>query len=142
MRTYVAPLCLGLLLLSVHAETPPPAAPPPVQLTPYAVKDDPVNSYAFDVRVVADKATRRISRLIITRVPENSDAAREGLEVGDDIIKVNGTKVTDMEARVDPDSPLGQAMVNRSPGTVLDLEVVVHRQRSVTLRALRSVPGP
>jgi predicted metalloprotease with PDZ domain len=141
MRPVATLLCLSLLLLTVRAETPPPAAEKPVLLTPYAVKDDPVNSYAFDVRILADKATRKISHLIITRVPVGSDAEREGLEVGDEIIQINGTKVTEMEARVDPDSLLGRAMVNRSPGTELDLEVIVHRQRSVTLRAIKNRPG-
>lgn len=119
------------------------AAPePPVTLTPYVVKDNPINSYAFDLVVGVDKASHRIVRLLITAVADDSDAARAGLKPGDEIVKINGLSLAELGAPFGPDSELNRLLLNRPPGEPLRLEVVTRRTLDVILRAAAVAPSP
>lgn len=135
---------LALLLLPAFspARAAAPAKAPPVKLAPFVVKSDPVNSYAFDLLVNIDKATRKIMRLTITGVQADSDAARAGLQPGDQIVKINGQDVTSLSPQTGPDSELNRLLLNRPPGESLRLEVLTKRTLSVTLHAAEPAPGP
>lgn len=138
------PLLLALLCVaSLPAKEPEPAAPVDrkvVVLEPLVIREKPIISYAIDITVYADPATRKVSRIFIARVLPGTDAEQAGLLAGDEIVGLGGTAVKELDARVAPDSALGRLFLNREPGETLDLEVITHRTQKFTLRAQRGTP--
>ncbi len=115
----------------------PPAAEPAekvVVMDAFKVQGNAVGNFAITVQVFIDKDTDRM-KLIISKVAPGSDAERLGLMPSDEIVKIGGLTVADMEPEVGRDSPLGKLLLNRNSGDILDLEVVSHRPRAVKLRA-------
>jgi len=104
-------------------------------LEPMKINGRPPISYAFDLGLYLTPGTKTVSRIFIIRVEENSDVERAGLQVGDEIVKLEGLPVKGMEARVAPASPLGRIFINRTPGAPLELEVIVRRTQKLTLHA-------
>ena len=140
----VVVLCLAACLPILSAADAPnavPTAEKKVQLAPYAVKGTPLNSYAFDLQVYTDKKTHKVARIFIVRVGDGSDAQKAGLEAGDEIVRIDGTAITEFDPQIGPESRLGQLLVNRRKGDEIDLEVILHRKSKVTLRALPPVAG-
>lgn len=133
MRLAVLPLVLAVLTAPVSAE--PAAKEKPVVLAPFAVKGDPVNSFAFDLVVQLDPKTKRIARLWIDGVREGSDAEKSGLRKGDEIVKLNGKPVTEFSPDFGPAGELNKLLLNRPAGERHDLEVMTRRTLNVTVRA-------
>ncbi len=111
-----------------------------VTLDPFKVHGTAISSYALDLRIVVSSVTKKIISIVITRVEENSDAAALGLQPGDEIMKVDGISVRDMDSKVNRDSQLGRLFLNRRAGEPLKLEVITHRPQQITLRA-QALPG-
>lgn len=134
----LALLCLAPVFAKDKDAGPPGAADDKVLvLEPYKIQGSPVLSFAFDITVYGDPKTKTVTRIFIARVVPNTDAEKAGLQRGDEIVKLNGVPVKGLEARISPDSALGQIFLNREPGEPLDLEVIVHRAEKFTLRAQR-----
>lgn len=112
-----------------------------VTLDSYDVRGRPVSSFPITIQVQYSAELKK-TRLVIIYVTPDSDADRQGLRAGDDIVKIGGQPVEDMDPRVAKDSPIGKIFLNRKPGDRLDLEVVTHRTKSVTLRASPAIPPP
>jgi predicted metalloprotease with PDZ domain len=110
-------------------------------LEPFKVSESPLISYAIDIAVYAEPKTKTVTRIFITRVLEDTDAARAGLQPGDEIVSLDGVPVKGMEARVGPDSALGRFLLNRDHGEKLNFEIITRRTEKVTLRAQRGIPG-
>ena len=104
-------------------------------MAPFKVKTDPLINFGVSLRVMFDESKARVSRVFISEVRENSDAERERVQVGDEVIKINGRAVEGMEARLDRDSELGKLLLNRPIGTELKLEIVTRTTRHVRLKA-------
>lgn len=134
MRSVLLPLVCAVSAV-IGSATEPAKSDKPVQLAPFAVKGDPVNSFAFDLVVKLDKQTKRIAQLLISGVREGSDAEREGLRAGDEIVRINGRPITDFPADFSPGGDLNKILLNRPPGERLDLEIITRRTTSVTVRA-------
>lgn len=113
-----------------------------VVLEPFQVKARPISSFAFDIRIYSDPETKQVDRMFITRVLEDTDAEKAGLQAGDEIIKIDGMAVKDMSARVAPDSQLGALFLNRQPGEPMNLEILARRTQKLTLRAQHQASGP
>ncbi len=124
------------------AEAPPPAKEKVIELEPMRVHENPLISFAIDVTIYADPATNKVMHIIIKRVLPDTDAEQAGLQAGDEIVKLDGLAVNELDARVAPDSPLGRIFLNRDPGEPLKLDVITHRPAKFTLRAQRGMPGP
>ncbi len=105
-----------------------------VEMEVFKVRGNPVGNFAITVQVFIRKDTGKM-QLIISKVAPGTDAARLGLMPSDEIVKIGGLTVADMEPDVGKDSPLGKLLLNRKSGDILDLEVVSHRPRAVKLRA-------
>lgn len=131
-------LSLPCLVLAKEKEPPKPEGET-VTLDTFKVRDNAVSSFAISLRILYNKDHKN-TRIFITYVMKNSDADRLGLHVGDEIMKINGQPVENLEPRVTPDTELGKLLLNRHPGDPLALEVMVRRAQQVTLRA--SVPSP
>jgi membrane-associated protease RseP (regulator of RpoE activity) len=134
-------LCCALLPPLVAQENPPTAAPTPapaepevVKLLPFKVRGNAVGNFAISVQILVTKEPKK-TQIIISRVMPFSDASQLGLREGDEILKINGQPVADMDPKISPDSPLGRLLLNRKVGEGLDLEVTTVRTRSLTLRA-------
>ena len=131
---------LGLVTVSAKdkdAPLPDPAHDKVFVLEPMKVDGKPIISFAIDITVYADPGTKKVNRIFISRVYPDTDAARSGLQRGDEIVKIGGIAVTELDSRVAPDSALGRIFLNRDPGEPLDLEVLVRRPERFTLRAQR-----
>ena len=131
-----------VLFLSLGAKEKPAASDTHelITLDPIKVHGTAISSYAIDVRIMVSPTTKKIVTILITRVMEDSDAAEMGLLAGDEIVKVNGIPVGDIEAKVNRESQLGRLFLNRRPGEPLRLEVMTRRARQLTLHA-QNVPG-
>ncbi len=138
MLPLAALLSLPLLAIS----DPRPAVESEVLLKPFVVKSDPINSYAFALTVSVDTSTKKIARLIITAVGEDSDAERAGLRNGDEIVRINGLPVSDLNPDLGPNGQFHQWLINRPVGEKLNIEVVTKRTMRVTLNAAEPVHLP
>lgn len=135
-------LCLFCLatLLGKESAVDPTSAEASVTLDPMQVKSHPVSSYAFSFHTIFNEQTKR-TRLIVATVDPNSDAADADLQPGDEIVSIDGELVSGMEPVVGKGTPLGRLFLNRPPGTPLQLEVVTHRTKRVSVRALSAAIG-
>lgn len=114
-----------------------------LMLDPMVIRSVPIGSFAIDLGIKVDEATQKVDRLFITGVRENTDAEAAGLQVGDEIVKLDDTPVKGLDASLKPNAPLGRLIINRTPGAPIKLEVLVRRVQSFTLHAQRNtMPSP
>jgi membrane-associated protease RseP (regulator of RpoE activity) len=106
-------------------------------LEPMKIKGSPLISFAVDIAVYMNPATRKVDRIFIIRVREKTDAEEAGLQIGDEIVKLDGIPVKEFDAVVSAESPLGQILLSRKPGEQLKLEVITRRTEKITLQAQR-----
>lgn len=127
-----------LLLVPAFAAPPAPDNPPgdPItQLPPFKVHDDPINSFGFDLAVYWDRATRKVTRVFIGKIHENSAAAALDVQPGDEIRRINGRPVTEFDAGIGAGTELGEVFLDRRPGAKLDLDIIRHRPGRITVVA-------
>jgi C-terminal processing protease CtpA/Prc len=110
----------------------------PVQLEPWVVKEDPINSFGFQLMIVIDRDSKKIVRAFVGEVIEGSSAHRSGLQPSDEVVKINGRPLAGMAAHVSPDSELGRLIIARRAGTMIDLEVISPRARKLVITAEES----
>lgn len=109
-------------------------------LDPIKIQGSPIISYAIDISVYADPKTKKVNRIFITRVIPGTDAERAGLQAGDEIVRLDGVAVKELDSEVSVRSPLGRIFLNRRPGEPLNLVVLTRRPEKVTLQAQRGSP--
>jgi len=105
-----------------------------------AIQGKPETGFGLDLVAYADPETKRVDRMFIGRVWPGSDAEKAGLQVNDEILKLDDTPVQGMDSLVAPDSGLGRLLLNRQPGETLKFEAVALRTKEFTLRAQRGLP--
>jgi C-terminal processing protease CtpA/Prc len=130
LRAFFAAMLLLPLVSAVAEEE-------PVRLEPVVVKDDPINSFGFQLMVVIDRDSKKIVRSFVGEVIEGSSAHRSGLQANDEVVKINGRPLAGMAARIDRDSELGRLLIAQRDGTMLDLEVISKRTRKLVVTAGR-----
>ncbi len=135
---------LPMLLVAVLvAGALPGEEPPPmpddkvVVLEAMKIVGTPIISFAIDIRIYQDPDTKKVDRIFITKVYPRTDAEAAELQVGDEILRINGVPVKDYEAIVSVKSPLGKLLLNRFPGSPIRLDVLTRKTEKVTLRAQR-----
>jgi S1-C subfamily serine protease len=111
-----------------------------LELEPFKVKGTAASNFAIDIRILVDAGSGKVFKIVVTRVAEDSDASDLGLQVGDEIVSINGLPVAGMDSKVDLNSQIGRLFLNRHPGDSLKLEIMTRRTQKVTLRA-RATPG-
>lgn len=136
-------LCVPMLL-AVSCALPlrggEPAAPLPdekIELPKLAVKGTPICSYGIGVVGLREPGTKKIKRLFVEDVAENSPAQHAGIQDGDEILSINGLKVAGMDGYMKPGSQLFELLINQPPGRAIRLEVVIHNVQAVTLKAVQ-----
>ncbi len=106
-----------------------------VVLKPLKVQGTATGDFSIDVHILVDPQTKKVLRILITRVTEHSDAAALGLQAGDEILKIDGVPVVGMDGIVAKDSQLGKIFLNRQPGDTANFEIAMQRTKTFTLRA-------
>lgn len=140
-----ASLLLALVCLATvwgKEEKPPAEASDKVLvLEPVKIKGSPIISFAIDIAVYADPKTKKVNRIFISRVHPDTDAEKAGLQPGDEIVKLDGVSVKELDCEVSRESALGRIFLNRTPGDPLKLEALTRRPQQFVLRAQREIPG-
>ncbi len=108
-----------------------------VRLEPMIVKDDPINSFGFELKIVVARDSNKILRAFIGEVIEKTSAHKSGLQPNDEVVKINGRPLAGMDARIGPDSELGRLLIAQRDGTMLDMEVITQRTRKLVITAGR-----
>jgi S1-C subfamily serine protease len=138
MKPALLLVSLALLApLSSKGKPPAPADGKVLELEPFKVKGTAASNFAIDIRILVDAGTKKVFKVVVMRVAEDSDASDLGLQVGDEIVTINGVPVAGMDSRVDITSQIGRLFLNRHPGDSLKLEVITRRTQKITLRALQ-----
>ncbi|HRI81084.1 MAG TPA: PDZ domain-containing protein [Opitutaceae bacterium] len=109
----------------------------PVRLEPMRIKEDPINSFGFQLKIMIDRDTKKIVRAYCGEVIEGSSAHRSGLQPNDEVVKINGRTLAGMDAHVSPDSELGRLLIGQRAGTMIDLEVISKRTKKLVVTAGR-----
>jgi C-terminal processing protease CtpA/Prc len=112
-------------------------------LPKFEVKTQLVCSFGIGIVASWDAKNQAIGRIFISEVSSDSTAERIGLRRGDEILSINGKKVSELKGGNKPGSDLYALLVNRPPGEEINIEVSVRAVKKVTLPAAgMGVPGP
>jgi predicted metalloprotease with PDZ domain len=128
----LAALLSPVLLLAADN---PPAKEKLLVLDPMMIRSVPIGSYAIEVGIKVNSDTKKVERMFVTGVRENTDAEDAGLQPGDEILKLDGRSVQEFDASLRKDGPLSRILIDREFGEPLKLEILVHRKQTFTLRA-------
>ena len=130
---------LLLLVLSnsaLIADTPvPPQADEQLAMPKMVVQGNAICSFGISLKCLGDVSTKKITRILISKVVEGSRAESMGLRAGDEILKVNGLKITELRGGMSPDGDIMQLFVNRKKGDAIDLKIAVRVVKDLTLFA-------
>ncbi len=131
-------LFVALFALSLGAAFATDAKPPAVdgkvvKLDPFKVRDDPLNSFGFDLRIYYDKKTHKVARIFFGPVQENSSAAELDVQPGDELVTINGRPVSEFPAGVEIGTELGRIFLARKPGDSVDLGIIRRRPDKITV---------
>ena len=108
-----------------------------VDLPEYKVTPTFHCNFGIGIAVYGDSKKGTLKHVFIEDVIEGTAAEKYGLKRGDEILSVNGKKVTDMKGGIKVDGDLFNLLIDRPPGEKIKVEVAV---RVVTaLRAARLI---
>ena len=106
-----------------------------IELPKLAIKGSPISSYGFGIVGLREPVTKKIKRLFVADVTEDSEAQRRGIQEGDEILSINGVKVAGMDGLMKPGSPLFDLLINQPPGQSIKFEITVRVTKSFTLKS-------
>ncbi len=127
--------CIATLAAAKSDTSTAPANSQVVVLEPMKISGSPIISFAIDIAVYRDPSSKKVNRIFITKVWPGTDAESANLQVGDEIVKIDGVAVKEFDAVVSVESSLGKIFLNRVPGSPLRLEVLTRKTEKVILRA-------
>ena len=126
-------LLVSLTTVFSYAESPAPDAI--ITLPKFEVKSNAVCSYGIGIVATWNKTTQSIDHVYIEEVSPGSTAAELGLKRGDEILKINGRKVTAMKGGMKRGSDLFELLVDQPIGRTVVLEVAVRTVQHFELPA-------
>ncbi|MEI7800205.1 MAG: PDZ domain-containing protein [Opitutaceae bacterium] len=106
-----------------------------ITLPKFEVKSNAVCSYGIGIVATWNKTTQSIDHVYIEEVSPDSTAAGMGLVRGDEILTINGRKVTAMKGGMKRGSDLFELLVNQPVGRTIVLEVAVRAVKRFELPA-------
>lgn len=125
---------------AVAAASPVPKAPSSgvdmVELEAVHVSGHAVGCFGISLKISALPETRQICRIVIYEVVPESDAMAQGVQVGDEIVRIDGRSIYSFTAAFDRRSDFGRLFVGRERGDRIALELVTaagtHRRVTLT----------
>ena len=139
MRKLILHSCVGAwLIVSLRANPGPAESPAPeatITLPKFEVKSNAVCSYGIGIVASWNKTTQSIDHVYIEEVSPDSTAAGMGLVRGDEILTINGRKVTTMKGGMKRGSDLFELLVNQPMGRTIVLEIAVRAVKRFELPA-------
>jgi S1-C subfamily serine protease len=135
-----SPLLVGLFALGalMHAaETKPAATDERYELPKMEVKSRAICSFGIGVIATWDQASETVTHLYVDTVAPGSAAETFGLVHGDEILTLNGRKVTTLKGGLKRGSDLFNLLVDQPPGREIKLEVAVRLVKHVSLNAVQ-----
>lgn len=125
--------CLALGLTAAEAEPAPTGER--YELPKMEVRDSAVCSFGIGVVATWDRATQTVTHLYVESVSSGSAAETFGLVRGDEILTINGRKITTMKGGLKRGGDLFELLVNQPPGKEITLEAAVRAVKRVKLNA-------
>jgi PDZ domain len=92
-------------------------------LKPVRVRNTPLTTFPLSFQVRSRNGSNRVATITITAIPDNSEAERAGIQVGDEIVAIDGRMAADFTPGVGKDDELGRIFINRQPGDSVTLEI-------------------
>lgn len=132
-------VAISLLAGAAFAAQPPAADTPlseeVVSMPELEVRTTAYCNFGFGIKIVGDAKAGTISRIFVDGVLPNSEASRLGITDGDEILAVNGKRVSEMKGGMKGGGDLFRLLINRPPGERIDVEVAVRVVKKVVLTA-------
>lgn len=135
IRLRPAALLLFACLCPVLRAAEPAPAEGTVTLPKVEVKGQMVCSYGIGIVAAWSEKTQSITHVYVDAVAPGSPADQIGLQHGDEILALNGRKITDMKGGMKRGSDLFELLVNQPPGRMIDVEVAVRVVKKIVLTA-------
>jgi len=115
-----------------------PAPAGAVALQPFRVHEDAITSFPISLRVARNPQSDSVAHLVVTEVPPNSSTELAGVKEGDEILALDNRAITTFKGALSRQSELGKLLIDRRPGSTLEIEVITPGEtqpRRVTLVA-------
>jgi len=115
----------------------PPPPPGVVELPPLRVAGAAVSDFPISFKVIGRAGTHLVQSIVVTEVPDAKVPTPTQIEVGDEIVAIDGRPSQEFGTGVGKDSELGRIFLNRHSGDEVKLALVsarTHQPYSVTLR--------
>src|ERR1700722_17971424 len=78
----------------------------------FVVQGTPICSFGISLRILGDVKTKKATRILISDVIPGSRAEVLGLKPGDEILAVNGLKISELKGGMNPDGDIMQLFGN------------------------------
>jgi S1-C subfamily serine protease len=117
------------------APTPTPQASEQLLMPKLVVQGTPICSFGISLKILGDLKTKKVTRILISDVISGSRAEGLGLKPGDEILTVNGLKISELKGGMNPDGDIMQLFGNRKKGEAIDLKIAVRVAKDFTLYA-------
>lgn len=122
------------LLDLLHKEATPPGGL--VELPTLRIRGDAMTDFPISFQILAHPGVRRVAKIIITQTNVDFGSARNSIEVGDEIVAIDGRASGEFDSALNKNSELGHIFLNRSSGDEVTLDLVsakTHENYSATL---------
>jgi S1-C subfamily serine protease len=106
-----------------------------ITLPKFQVQGNAICSFGIGIIATWDKKNQSIGHVYVDDVSPGSEAEKIGLKRGDEILSLNGKKITDMKGGMRRGSDLFELLVNPPIGRTIDVEVAVRVVKKVVLTA-------
>jgi S1-C subfamily serine protease len=106
-----------------------------ITLPKFQVQGNAICSFGIGIIATWDKKNQSIGHVYVDDVSPGSEAEKIGLKRGDEILSLNGKKITDMKGGMRRGSDLFELLVNQPIGRTIDVEVAVRVVKKVVLTA-------
>jgi C-terminal processing protease CtpA/Prc len=107
-----------------------------ITLPKFEANGNAVCCYGFGIIASWNAKTQSIDHVFIDYVTPGAKAEKIGLRPGDEILSLNGKKITDMKGGTKRGSDLFELLVDQPVGRMIDIEIAVRVVKKYVLTAI------